>query len=182
MKTDQLISFTKAIAGYENYRIDREGNVWSRYKPKTSIPTDNWKILKPILDTTGYFIVTLAEGGVRKNKAIHRLLALAFIPNLASKAHVNHIDADKQNNALPNLEWATSAENSAHAAALGLYRPSVDASRVEVMQLHPVHGTPIAEHESLHEAGRATGIAWQNIWKVCDGRRTKAGGFGWAYK
>ena len=40
----------------------------------------------------------------------------------------------------------------------------------------------VAEYKSLHEATRATGIAWQNIWKVCDGRRPRAGGYRWKYK
>lgn len=182
MQTAQVITFTKAIQGYKNYRLSPNGDVWSCYKYKTSIPTDEWRTLKPVLDRgVGYFLVTLVENGTRRNHFIHRLLATTFIPNPLNKPHVNHIDANKQNNSLSNLEWATCKENASHAAKLGLYEPSIEATRVEVVQLDRATNIPIGHFRSIHEAGRQTGIAWQNIWKVCNGRRPAAGGYGWKY-
>lgn len=184
MKTAQLITFTKEIPTFPNYRISPDGTVWSNQKKGTSQEvSDTWKQLKPVLDKgVGYFLVTLCLNGKRKNQFIHRLLAQAYIPNPDNKAHVNHIDADKTNNVLSNLEWATPQENSSHAARLGLYQPSIDSTRRDVIQLDMQTGNTLQHYPSLHEAERQTGIAWQNIWKVCDGRRRSAGGYQWQYQ
>ena len=64
-----------------------------------------------------YFGVTLSKGGCEVRLYLHRLVAEAFIPNPESKACVNHIDFNRSNNAVANLEWVTYAENSAHAFA-----------------------------------------------------------------
>lgn len=171
------------IKGFPNYRINRDGEVFSNYKYKTNITSDKWRPVKHVLDKgTGYLLVTLVNNGVKKNQFIHRLLATHFIPNPENKAHVNHIDGNKQNNHLSNLEWNTPQENAAHAVRIGLCDKRTQSQSVGVIQLDRETGSFIAEHSSLHEAGRATGIAWQNIWKVCDGRRNTAGGYHWKYK
>lgn len=63
----------------------------------------------------GYKRVALASNGKRKNHSIHRLVAIAFIPNPLNKPEVNHIDGIKANNHVSNLEWATRSENILHA-------------------------------------------------------------------
>ncbi|EOD6067791.1 HNH endonuclease [Acinetobacter baumannii] len=126
-------------------------------------------------------IVTLCHEGVRKNKRVHRLLAEAFLPNPQNKAHINHVDGNKLNNSLSNLEWSTPRENTNHSIKMGFHDPTTLRNR-EIVQLDKETKTVVAEFPSLHEAGRSTGIVWQNIWKVCDGRRKSAGGFAWAYK
>ncbi|MGH1111211.1 MULTISPECIES: HNH endonuclease [Bacillus cereus group] len=73
------------------------------------------KILKHTKLRTGYYKVTLTNNGKQKNYQVHRLLALAFIPNPENKPSINHIDGNKGNNTLSNLEWATQSENSQHA-------------------------------------------------------------------
>ena len=172
----------KLIQDFPNYRIREDGVIESCYKFKTNIPTDVWRVVKPIYDKScGYLIVTLCHEGIRKNKRVHRLLAEAFIDNPSDKAHVNHIDGNKLNNALSNLEWATPKENTNHAIKMELYDPGA-ASRKSVIQIDKDTAEVIAEYSSLHEAGRFTNVACQNIWKVCDGRRNTAGGFKWAYK
>ena len=172
----------KLIQDFPNYRISEDGVIESCYKFKTSIPCDVWREVKQIYDKScGYMIVTLCHEGVRKNKRVHRLLTEAFIPNPSNKAHVNHIDGNKLNNSLDNLEWATPKENTNHAIKTGLCDPAAH-SRREIVQLDKDTKAVIATFPSLHEAGRTTGVVWQNIWKVCDGRRKTAGGFAWAYK
>ena len=105
----------------------------------------------------------------------------AFVPNPLGKKHVNHIDGNKQNNSLNNLEWATPQENSQHAVINGLTEKAFEATRKAVQQYDLQTGAIIAEFNSIHEAGRQTGIAWQNISKVVRGERTKAGGYAWVY-
>lgn len=171
------------IPDFPNYRISRDGDVWSCYKYKTAIPTETWRPVKQVLDKgTGYFLVTLCHEGVRRNQFIHRLLAQLYLQNPHNKLHVNHVDTNKQNNSLNNLEWATPQENASHAARHGLYQPSIDATRRDVEQICLRTGASLASFESLHEAGRVTGIQWQNIWKVCNGQRKSAGGYSWVYQ
>lgn len=182
MQTAQLTTSTKVIPDFPNYRISRDGEVWSSYKFKTNKVIDTWRLVKPIVDkATGYWLVTLCHQEVRRNRFIHRLLAQAYLPNPLNKPHVNHIDANKLNYSLSNLEWATPKENASHAASLGLYQPSIDKTSRAVQQIDLSTGALIKEHSSLHEAGRASGTQWQNIWKVCDGRRKTAGGYRWSY-
>ena len=170
------------IQGFPNYRLDRMGNVYSCYVPKTSKTSDVWRVIQPVLDKgTGYFLVTLVHDKKRKNQFIHRLLAIHFIPNPLQKAHVNHLDGVKQNNALTNLEWATPKENTQHAIRIGLCDKRLLAQSSAVEQF-TLAGELVAEHVSLHEAGRTTGIAWQNISKVVRGIRNHAGGYYWRYK
>lgn len=174
------------IEGFPNYKITSEGIVYSRFKGRGSYVeiTDEWKPLKNVLDKgVGYFLVTLVDSnGKHKNRFIHRLLAKAFIPNPLNKAHVNHIDGNKQNNSICNLEWCTPKENAVHAMKIGLCDERTKKQNVAILQYSADTLTYIQEHVSLHEAGRTTGIAWQNISKVARGIRHTAGGFHWKYK
>lgn len=171
----------KIINDFPNYKINNLGQVFSNYKYKTAIPCNTWREVKPVLDKgTGYYLVTLVNNGVRKNQYIHRLLAQNFIPNSLNKPQVNHIDGNKQNNALSNLEWVTAKENSRHAVDIGLCDERRKKQEVAIIQ-YDLQGNTVAEHVSIHEAGRTTGIAWQNISKVVRGIRKTAGGYHWSY-
>ena len=92
--------------------------MWKQIDSKYSISDDgqvmNTKtnyILKPELHSKGYLRVTINK----KHVFIHRLLAIAFIPNPYNKPQVNHIDNIKIHNNVSNLEWVTNSENQAHA-------------------------------------------------------------------
>ena len=78
------------------------------------------KELKHQITNEGYHQVCIFVDGKPFNTFAHRLVALAFIPNPENKPEVNHIDGNKDNNHLSNLEWVTSKENTAHAIAMGL--------------------------------------------------------------
>ena len=173
----------RIIPEFPNYKITDGGVVLSNFKFKTNKPCDTWRVVQQIFDKScGYMIVTLCSGtGIRKNKRVHRLLCEAFLPNPLNKAHVNHIDGNKLNNTFSNLEWATSQENARHAIDTGLCDERRKDQEVSVIQLDILGGF-IAEHVSLHEAERTTGTAYQNIYKVCTGKRKSAGGFRWEYK
>ena len=100
------------IINYEGkYAITEEGNVWSH---KTN------KFLKPAKVSKGYLCVRL-DG---KTKLVHRLIAMTLIPNKNNKPTVNHIDGDKTNNHINNLEWCTYSENHLHAFKTGLNKNS----------------------------------------------------------
>lgn len=78
------------------------------------------KILKPKITANGYWQITFQINGKRYEERVHRILAKSFIPNPDNKPHVNHIDGDKLNYSLDNLEWVTPKENAIHASENGL--------------------------------------------------------------
>lgn len=104
----------KEIEGYDgDYLISNLGKVRSlKYK--------NPKILKPGKNMGGYYYVILCKNNIPKTSYLHRLVAENFIPNPDNKLTVNHLDANKLNNNVTNLEWATSSENNQHAWDQGL--------------------------------------------------------------
>jgi len=107
----------KDIPGYEGkYAVSNLGNVMSL----NYLNTRKKKVLTPIKHHGGYLIVHLGQG---KIKLIHTLVAEVFIEKSEGKRFVNHIDGDKQNNVVTNLEWVTSKENMNHAIRTGLRNP-----------------------------------------------------------
>lgn len=77
-------------------------------------------MLRGTLDKDGYRKVKLTNDIGSKAKFVHRLVAISFLDNLENKRTVNHLDGDKLNNTLENLEWATDQENVSHAFKHGL--------------------------------------------------------------
>jgi hypothetical protein len=78
------------------------------------------KIRKIGIDSNGYSYVNFSKLGKQTTGFLHRCIAMAFIPNPENKKEVNHIDGNKQNNDISNLEWNTPLENSTHAWNMGL--------------------------------------------------------------
>lgn len=96
----------KDIAGLEGlYQVSTYGRV-------KSLKYGKERILKQSKNSSGYLTVSLYIEGKTFSKVVHRLVAIAFIPNPENKIEVNHIDEDKKNNRLENLNWMTSKENS----------------------------------------------------------------------
>lgn len=117
----------KAIEGYEGYyEVSNYGRVRSFTRVAVTYANGGTqvrqgKIRKGTIDkTNGYSRLLLCVNGNQKSFNIHRLVAIAFIPNPENKPHVNHKDGNKANNHVDNLEWATAAENSQHAIRTGL--------------------------------------------------------------
>ena len=75
-------------------------------------------IMNGNINSYGYRVVKLTKNGKQKDKKVHRLVALAFIPTISGKDFVNHKDGDKLNNCVENLEWVTRGENNKHAATV----------------------------------------------------------------
>lgn len=115
----------KNVNEYEElYQVSNLGNVKRiRFINFRSNYLKN-KLLKPIKHKNGYLVVGLTKNGKTKIKAIHRLVAQTFIDNPKNKKYVNHIDGNKQNNKVDNLEWCTPSENQKHAYKLGLQKVS----------------------------------------------------------
>lgn len=93
---------------YENYFVTKEGIVFNKHK----------KQLSPVNNGRGYLILNINIEGKRRCKAIHRIVAEAFIPNPNNLSEVNHLDGNRYNNNISNLEWITHGDNIKHSYKL----------------------------------------------------------------
>ena len=95
--------------GFDSYYISKDGRLLKLYK------TGNIKFINPRLDAYGYMRVSITDNnGKRKDRKMHRLMAQTFLPNPENKPEVNHINGDKTDYRLENLEWCTRSENTKH--------------------------------------------------------------------
>lgn len=173
------------IEGYEDsYEISSTGKVRSmdRY-------TKTWNgqvfkkgvIKKAKPDKDGYFKVWLSKESKKKPFFVHRLLAMHFIPNPHAFPVVNHIDGNKQNNNLSNLEWCTHSHNTKHSFALGLSKPSCGGTSKKVHKLNPSTNEIIATYNSLSEASRENNITVTMISMCANGKCKLGKGFKWVF-
>ena len=178
----------KDVIGYEEiYKVSNFGrvkvlekNIVSNLKHNTGFYKKYEKILKQQNEKKGYKIVGLTKNMKQKGMLVHRLVAQAFIPNLENKRTVNHIDSNKQNNRVENLEWNTYKENIQH------YHNTRDITyynqkKINMYDLNKVY---IKTFDTIMEAERETGIDHGNIICVCSNKypsRKIAGGYYWEY-
>lgn len=137
----------KWIKNYEGlYSVTEDGHIY-RYVYNRAIEVAQRKN-----SNNGYLLITLHKGGgVRTDACVHRVVAETFIPNPENKKCVNHIDGNKTNNVVSNLEWVTPSENTRHAYATGLNK-----HKRKIAQ-YTVDGTLVATYNSLTEAQEAVG-------------------------
>ena len=101
----------KDVKGYEGiYKISSKGRLKRLIGPLAK----KERFLKVADNQSGYKFYTLCKNGKVKIMYAHRIVAMAFIPNPKNKEEVNHIDGDRSNNNLRNLEWVTRSENHHH--------------------------------------------------------------------
>lgn len=102
----------EVIAQFPDYEVSNYGQVRRLWKEHT-------RLKKTRLNQDGYEIVHLSKDGANKHRAVHRLVAMAFINNPNDLPEVNHIDGNKENNCANNLEWVSRSENMKHAYSIG---------------------------------------------------------------
>lgn len=105
----------KDIPGFPHYQITEDGKVWSKYRNRFIIPT---KIDKH----HEYKRIGLNENGKTTRMAIHKLVALVFIPNPNNLPYVDHIDRDKSNNSISNLRWVSQSQNCINKDITGIIK------------------------------------------------------------
>jgi len=147
----------------DGYLISSDGEVKSlkRYHKSDS------RILRHKPGKYGYRYLTLYKDGHKLTKKIHRLVAEAFLPNPHNKKEVNHIDGDKNNNCLENLEWATSSENKYHCYRIGLRdnhgegSPAAKLNKFQVKRIRLLYG--IIKKPRLKTIAKLFGVCDANI-------------------
>lgn len=119
-----MIDEWRDVVGFEDaYQVSAYGQIKAKQKITWNGKCDatrKEKILKLYKQKNGYMMINLKRNGKIKHALIHRIVADAWIPNTTNKPTVNHIDGDKANNTVSNLEWCTHSEQNIHASKLGL--------------------------------------------------------------
>ena len=173
----------KPVKGFENYEVSNMGNI----KSLNYMHTKETKILRLCKDKDGYLRVNLYKNGKRYAKLVHRLVAQTFIPNPENKPQVNHIDGDKTNNTVDNLEWVTVKENQQHAYNAGLHKPikHTEETKKKISKTLKGENHPQAKRvicittgetfNCILEAERKYNVAHQDISKCCKGKIKSAG-------
>lgn len=135
---------------------------------------------KPYKDGKGYLMVDYRNTqNKRLCKKVHRLVAELFLYKRSHNLIVNHIDGDKTNNHISNLEWVTHKENTQHMLRHGL-KTSFPNNLPHKEQ--PVLCVELDKvFKSMREASKSVGVPQSNISKVCRGQRKSAGGYTWKY-
>lgn len=122
----------KDLKGYEGlYQVSNLGNIKRIIFRNRVVTKPMEKLLKFFKKGSGYFAVSLYKDCKKKNTFVHRLVAENFIENNQNKKTVNHIDGNKFNNHVENLEWCTYSENHKHAFKIGLKKPRGKAKEKE---------------------------------------------------
>jgi len=196
----------KDVENYEGlYQVSTCGKVKSLKRLDSVGRRINEKILKPAIRSDGYLVVVLYRAGDGKQFPVHRLVAIAFIPNPKNLPEVNHKDEDKCNPHVKNLEWMSHRANSNYGTARLRSVANTDWERRtaninwaktvlkhDYVAIGKKNGKPIrqfSKHDELimefdgaRQASRKLNIAHQSITACCKGRKRSAGGFIWRYR
>ena len=174
----------KDVVGYEgNYLVSNLGRIKTvphvvTYKGRSYISKE--RIMSLQYDAYGYLQVRLSKDAVKKTQKVHRLVAIAFIPNPNNLPEINHKDEIKTNNKVDNLEWCDRKYNMQ-------YGVNTHWHRIPVAQ-YTLDGQFVKRYNSIKEASKSTGIyptniancAYKRIVNKEKGYTTKtAGGYKW---
>lgn len=186
----------KDVPGYEGrYRVSSWGRVMSMNFEGRCGP----RLLKGVINTNGYRVVDLYKQLKPQKWLVHRLVAIAFIPNPDNKPMIDHIDTVRTNNRVENLRWCTLTENQNNPITLMKFSQTSRGRRFseetkkrlseiqKKIQLTPVYqlsidGEIIKEWAGIKMAAEDLGIQRRSISHCCRGRYKTAGGYKWIYK
>lgn len=175
------------IKGYEQlYAVDENGNVLCHKKivpvgKNGGMTIRGGHILKTMLNSkkTQHQRVILTKNGKRKQHQVHRLVAIAFIPNPDKLPFVNHKDCNPTNNHASNLEWCTAKQNSKHAYEMGRWIPpnqtgeknsNSKLTEADVLKIRVLYD----EVKNCSEIARMFGVNPKTVNMIINGKRWNA--------
>lgn len=169
----------KPVVGFEGcyegtYEISSLGRVRSIDRVLASGNFAKGRMRSILLDNRGYPVVGLYKEGKGNQRKVHRLAALAFVPNPENKPAVNHRDGNKQNNNVENLEWVTNRENTNHAYLNGL----IDTAKGERNSQAKLTVELVNKAKELHDLGwtykaigQLIGVGGNQVSRIIKGTR-----------
>lgn len=165
----------KEIDGYPNYLISNTGKVYTKNRNK---------ILSPKIDRYGYYVVGLCKNNKVKHFTIHRLVATAFIPLVDNCNVVNHIDSNKQNNNVDNLEWTTVSGNTKHCFNTNKhFRKQVLSNAKKGTETHSrkiavyLNGVLVGRYNSKIETAKSLKISEKTIYNSLRNKNSNRKGY-----
>ncbi len=170
----------KDIQGFEGlYQVSNFGNVKNR----------KGRILRPATRNDMRKQVILWKNGKAFTRKIHRLVAIAFLPNPNGYLQINHKDEDPTNNNVENLEWCDELYNHHYGTAIQRMADAMKGKFLSEKSIlskricqYSLNGDYIKEWACANDVKRELKISNANISLCCTGRRKSAGGFIWKYK
>lgn len=162
----------KKIKNYEDYEISSYGNV-------KSLKKESKKLLKPSKSSSGYLQIILCKNGKTKSYFIHKLVANTFIKNENNYKEINHIDENKLNNCVDNLEWCNRKYNMNYGS---VKKRISNAKAIKVAKINK-NNEIIEIYNSIKEASLKNNALATNIVKCCKHKKyyKSCNGYKWEY-
>ena len=153
---------TGIIEGFPRYLAREDGEIISI---KLNKPLSSW------VDNVGYKMVVLYNpDGKRCYKRVHRLIGCSLLPNPSNYPQVNHIDGDKTNCSLNNLEWVTNSQNTQHGYRSGMY--AFGTSTSYAVKVTNKESKEEREFKSIRECATGLGLNRKTISSILNSGKT----------
>ena len=159
----------KDIKGFPNYKISNYGNIFSKKMKRN---------MKHFISQGGYITTNIRMNGHQYHLKNHRIVAEEFIPNKENKPCVNHIDGNKLNNNVNNLEWCTYSENMQHAIKNNLFR---DKQKRKKIKQYDLNNNLIKVWDSVKLIEDTYNVSHTAIRYCCIGKLKTCKGYKWEY-
>ena len=154
------------------YKVSNLGRVKTTIRQGCSV-----EFLKPCVNKKGYLQVDMRYGGKRHIARVHRLVALAFIPNPDNLPEINHKDENKKNNRIDNLEWCTHLYNIRYGTGSARGKESL---KYDINQ-YDFSGKLIRQWRGMNVLARTLGIESTCVLRSCKGETRTYNGYIWCY-